>query len=238
MIIVIAFTLSATTATILFAEEDEATEAFDKSIWIANDSHENRDEMMIYAGIGSGIHIPTLLGSPMYKVGWVFNKHRLIFLEYGKNVSGLVDGGVRLDGSYENAGIFWREFFDFNSFNVLFGVSRRVLDMSIKVRIDNKNSDLTNETNSADNFIKATADVFTLGIGNQWTWASGFFISVDWVAYNYAFGSESDAYVTAGDLDSTETSGATKQLEDLGHDINKGISASPGFLLTTIGWGF
>lgn len=120
--------------------------------------------------------------------------------------------------------------FVLNSFYLTSGLQYRTIGTNIRVE-DSLDSSIFIET-------KTTSDSFCLdlGLGNLWSFGSGFYIGAEWFGASIPFSSTFDSEVTSGGLLTTDLQETADSNEDLAEDMSKAVTYRIAVL--QIGWAF
>lgn len=120
--------------------------------------------------------------------------------------------------------------FPFNSFYVTSGLSHRSVTTEMQI------SDATNSSN----YIKTSTDsksiCFDLGVGNQWSFASGFYIGAEWFGVSAALSSDANADSEVGGVPTSEVEDASDDNKKFAETIGKATSFRIAML--HLGWAF
>ena len=214
------------------------------SVAVAADTRANRSDSLIFLGISPfGIHIPTLIASPV-GVGIYLGDNLLFGVESG-GISGESqdDKGSTGTASFDNTGAYVRLFPGTNSFNFFAAVHKREWDIAATSSFFNSE---TGQSVIASAALTASATVGTLGIGNQWIMDFGLVLGMDWLLLSGPISSETTAVVSVTGtvagipnqfLAPQQKAQAERDLKDFAEFLND-VSAIPGLFVFTIGLAF
>jgi hypothetical protein len=145
--------------------------------------------------------------------------------------SGELDG-VNLDAADLTASSFGfhARWFPSNSFFLVGGLSRRILGTKIRV------SDTTNKNNYIQTKTNSKSLCLDFGIGNLWSFDSGFFIGAEWIGVSRVLSSSSSSEAEVGGAPSSEI----EKLADDNEDFAKRLGGAMTFRLAMLqlGWEF
>jgi len=196
------------------------------------DSRMNRDDRNVYIGFSPfGLHIPTLLTAP-FSVGYILNSDWMFGLEYGSLDFELGDA----KGNYTNQGLYARWYPTTNSFNILMGYHIRSLELDWTYE-----AKAAGVTYTVDSGIDYSAQVATVGIGNQWMMDWGLVIGLDWLMLSGVMGSSfsfTDPTLPGGVQPDAQTLADIEKAEKEAQDALDSFSAFPGLFVLSLGFSF
>lgn len=198
----------------------------------AADSAGNRQDDLFLVGIQPvGLHVPTILAPPL-QLGLALGDFQLgVDLGSATYEDTVEDSDASV--TYTNQGA-WARYFVGNSFFLKAGYHQRTWDAQGSYS-ETYYSTYSTSTLTAKADIQATANVASAGIGNIWSFDSGFYIGAEWVVMESIVSESSSYSITSNTGVDTDT--AEQEFEDMIDTANQ-ASGIGGFAVLTLGWAF